>query len=380
MKGSSCRHVGGLRDSCGLRKSPIQHRSTNSTSPVVAILRTMDLALFTAPPMGSRLWNIRTAVTPRLRRSGRYLLRKVTSFGGPEQRYLGHPAVTRSLLAGLDELGVEYSYNRNAPESSRWGILSDTSTLRWAEAEIDRRFSQSRSPVIVAGPTLTDDFVSIRSELMQDHVRYLVVPCEWKARVVGQAIPQIAGKVRIWIAGVDQYYWIPAGPHSPRNRFLIYVKDPLRSQSELSLVHSMLKRRGLGVCVLRYGSYTREQYRTHLALSSGVIWLGGKETQCLAQFEAWSMNKPTFVRAVSESESGSSPLSELEGNTHMAIHSDLAYESPHLSEMTGARWESLEELSDLIADFRDTRFAPRDWILANATDEIAARAYLDLHE
>ena len=53
---------------------------------------------------------------------------------------------------------------------------------------------------------------------------------------------------------------------------------------------------------------------------------------------------------------------------------------PYLSEATGLRFSNFEELSHILGMLSagEAQFSPRNWVLANMSDEVCARKFLEL--
>jgi hypothetical protein len=64
----------------------------------------------------------------RIKKIGKKIL------GKPEVKYSGHYAVTRSLIAGLNKLGVAYQYNPTSDKKihGHVHVLAGVDTLRYA--------------------------------------------------------------------------------------------------------------------------------------------------------------------------------------------------------------------------------------------------------
>ena len=343
---------------------------------MTANLGRVNLALFTAPPFLDNRGLVPSAVVPRARRSSRYLLRKLVSFGGDEQRLLGHPSVTRSLLRGLSQLGVTFSYNQFNSGTTNWGILAGASSLKWAMGERFVQAGTSHRLRIVAGPTLLDDLLPIERELLDSRVKWLVLPSEWKAEEAEKSIPQLRDRIAVWTAGVNESYWRPTKEADSSKRVLVYLKGKRGAEYDVSALMKTLRSFNFCVGILRYGTYTSLKYREILETVSAVIWIGEDESQCLAQHEAWAMNIPTFVRLPGEYDGGS-----LRGHRNSPEASNKDYlesrrESPYLTSKTGAFWHSSDELLELLDGLSTSRYSPRDWILAHATDALSAASYL----
>ena len=280
----------------------------------------------------------------------------------------GHTAVTHSLVRGLRDSNIWIPTNPSTLKGCRLsqiGVLSGRITLAWANA-----YASSHPGVeLVVGPNV---FVTPRSQLedlLAPTVKRIIVPSHWVKEFYAAEEPHIRDLVHIWYAGVDTEFWAPnSGDQSTRQSCLIYVKNT--DESVVVPVSRYLESHGFGTKILHYGRYSPHQYRRVLADVSAVVVLGGYESQGIAMFEAWSMDKPTFVRVDESRRPKIVPKLE---------HLDPEqFFCPYLSESTGAFWRNLDELMHLMFTTRMHIRDPRGWVLENARQGQTAIRYVDL--
>jgi glycosyltransferase involved in cell wall biosynthesis len=82
-------------------------------------------------------------------------------------------------------------------------------------------------------------------------------------------------------------------PSQPRYDCFVYFKG--RKQELLEFAEATLKSLGLRYTILRYGSYTEEEYLDVLRSSKVGLWIGSHESQGFALQEALSANVPLLV-------------------------------------------------------------------------------------
>jgi hypothetical protein len=204
----------------------------------------------------------------------------------------------------------------------------------------------------------------------------VVVPSEWVGRLYQSELPEISEKIRVWPAGIDTDLWRKTQYTTTENKAIIYVKrqDP----EEVTKTVDILGSAGFECEVMVYGSYTLTNYRQSLENASFVVWLGSSESQGLAQFEAWSMGVPTFVRL------SDSPLTIFLGRDlgQVVLSPGQWSPSPYLSDLTGMLWESWEQLLDICNSYAEGRlvFNPRQFVLENYSVRTAASNYLSMFQ
>ena len=269
----------------------------------------------------------------------------------------GHYGVTRSLVAGLRQLGAQFAYAPPLHKTTAHtaivlaGIADLKSAIAW------RR--RGGCGLLLAGPNVVELPHHHDGILLSPEIDGIIVASDKVRRQYQGIAPQLAGRIHVWPAGVDENYWQTSGTRV-RDTVLIYNK---RMPELAPRLEAMLRERGYRCETINYGDHRRDKYRPYefrAALDRALlcIFLSLDEPQGLAAAEAWSMDVPTF--------SFRSP----------------GYENvdtiPYLSAATGRYWVSIDELLGLVADFSATRFKPRNWVLENMTDRVCAQKFLQL--
>lgn len=191
---------------------------------------------------------------------------------------------------------------------------------------------------------------------------------EWVKKVFEEKLARDGLEVNahVWAAGVDENLWSPRRlPGRSFDKVLVYVK---RSGAELlPYVKSVLEKKNKEYQTIVYGGYLPGDYKTLLEQSDFVIVLGESETQGMAIFQAWSMDRQTLVY-----DSSAVWASHL----RTASAAGCASSAPYLTPQNGAFWKDIDELEYLL-DNMNPRSA-REWILTNYTNKHAFANLLDV--
>jgi hypothetical protein len=279
----------------------------------------------------------------------------------------GHEAVRANLFNGLDQIGQEYSINGKfpLPPGQTVGVLAG---LRIAADLVKLKARIRLGPNYCVSPR-QDPGIFLARE-----VEAVLVPSRWVADFYSSELPEISEKVWVWPSGVDCDYWRPLKSDAGSRYVILYVKN-----TEGALVArtiQLLESLGLDYRVVEYGRYLSGAYLDLLQRSLAVIWLGKSESQGIAQFEAWSVDVPTFVHY--------DPKDLVVGLgknlTPARISSAEWSPSPYLSSENGSFWSSFEELRALCEEITSgvVRYAPRKFVLNGYNLASAARAYCRL--
>ena len=279
----------------------------------------------------------------------------------------GHAAVRANLFRGLEQIAQEYSINTTfpLPPGQTVGVLAG---LRIAADLIKLKARIRLGPNYCVSPR-QDPRIFLARE-----VEAVLVPSRWVADFYSTELPEISEKVRVWASGVDCDYWRPQKSVTASRYLVLYVKN-----SEGALVArtiQFLESLGLAYRIVEYGKYRSNAYLGVLQRSLAVIWLGKSESQGIAQFEAWSVDVPTFVHY--------DPTDlEVRLGTNLTparISASAWSPSPYLSSQNGSFWDSFEELRALCADIFSgvIRYAPRSFVLNGYNLASAAKAYRSL--
>ncbi|MBA8905497.1 hypothetical protein N7E70_021070 [Aminobacter sp. NyZ550] len=270
---------------------------------------------------------------------------------GQGRQYGGHPAVTRSLVEGLQQLpGVDWLYAR------RYGSLRAKTVHAVADVRSVRTgIAAKRNGLcdrLIVGPNIVVRAFEDDAVLASPEIDMVLVPSRWVKAAYEADEPRLIGKIAVWPAGVDADEWAPSG--GERRTVLLYEK---RQPEAAANAAEVIRAAGYEPVTIRYGNYQPEEFKRALDEAVACVVVGQSESQGLALAEAWSMDVPTFVRRFDVIPDEGTPCSA----------------APYLTDATGAFWSTSDELRQLLASGMDG-YAPREWVLANNTDRHAAEA------
>ncbi|MBW8869060.1 MAG: hypothetical protein JF610_17310 [Acidobacteria bacterium] len=177
--------------------------------------------------------------------------------------------------------------------------------------------------------------------------------------------PELADKLRVCAFGVDPDDWSPTGTRRS-NTIVLYQKDV--TDDFTAVVEAAIRRTGAAATRVRYGAYTRDDFRAVLDVSRAAVFLSSFETQGLALAEAWAMDVRTLVW---------NPQADTEWRGHRFQAGSSA---PYLTSATGLAWRTEAELDAALrhAASGHPAFTPRAWVLAHMTDAICAHRLYEI--
>jgi hypothetical protein len=284
------------------------------------------------------------------------------------------------LKSGLEKMGIQYEHQPQAgvAEGDDVLVISDHLMLR----ELIELKRGGLNFTLIAGPifeieqthraggeqlmnvggspnpfAIMDRLDSVFSDI---EVNAVLTAGDWAKSAWRFLVPSMGHKIYNWYAGVNTEYW--NGIATPqKKRVLIYAKS---NPSLVKQVEKGLKQLGFDVHVLQYGYYTKDEYRTQLSLCDFSVFISERETQGIALAESWAMDVPTFCWDICSA--------TIAGLVLIPTSS-----CPYLTNQTGARWGSIDDLRKII-DFYDRKyFSPREWVLNNMSDKVSANMLLD---
>lgn len=271
----------------------------------------------------------------------------------------GHYAVTRSILRGLTVNNIDYIYNPNTTISETSLVLSGIDTLEFAIHQKRR----GKIKFLLAGPNISVLPSFDNNILAAKEIDVCLVPSRWVKEAYEKDCPELIGRIKIWAAGIDETYWSPEESHTTRNRALIYLKS---KNAPIEDVKKLLDTMHIPYTILRYGSYTKQQYKEILSLSKFAIFLSKSESQGIALAEAWAMDVPTFS------------WNPGEFIYKMHIFKNVS-SAPYTTSENGTLWKNIDELYSILNLFlKENTYTPRKWVLENMTDYLCSKHFLSL--
>lgn len=203
-------------------------------------------------------------------------------------RPFGSLRITQDLMQALEKENVTLlSKHDRGTTANQAVVFKDVRNLYWAVQEK----KAGRISRLMAGPFVATMPFEYNSILLDPNIDGLIFLSTWHRDLFLKEATSIPKKTYIWYAGVDAKKWMPS-TNAIRNKILIFVKQV--PDENLKFVIRELERRNLDFNLIRYGNYTTAEYYAALDQAYFVIFLHMTETQGLATFEAWSMNRPTL--------------------------------------------------------------------------------------
>ena len=200
----------------------------------------------------------------------------------------GSLRITEGLVDALNGQNVPVQQEKTPFQNYQTAVVfKDVRNLRWAIQEK----KAGRIARLLAGPFIATMPFEYNEILLSPEIDGLIFLSSWHRDLFEKEASKKIRKTFIWPAGVDPEKW-QADAHSSRDRILIFIKQAPRD--EIAQIQAELEKRGLQYETITYGAYTQEQYRKALGKAQFVIFLHQSETQGLATFEAWSMDRPTL--------------------------------------------------------------------------------------
>lgn len=304
-------------------------------------------------------WCLLTEPVPkRWRQQAAWLRRRLRGSGRTKSALGGHPSVTSSLVRGLRRLNQKFCLNPYFIDNVGpvCIVLSSLDALRQA-IELKRR---GVIKFLLAGPNLVVRSNEHERIIASPEVDLCIVPSKWVAQAYEEDAPTLAGRIRVWFAGVDETYWTPTRNVEGRNISLVYWKNAGTALAEH--VETRLSDAGWAVRRVIYGKYRPDEYRAALAESRFAVFLSRSESQGLALAEAWAMDVPTLAWEPKELVIGGRRYSEFSA-------------SPYMNPQVGVRWSCEAEFGELLRSLPGvlSRYSPRRWVQENMTDECSAK-------
>lgn len=292
------------------------------------------------------------------------LLRKTSplkNIGGPY-------SVEQNLVKGLKQIGHPYRLNPHTTHVTPYvGILRSIQALQWA---IEMK-GRGKIRHLATGPTVVSVPVEHNRIIASSLIDLVIVSSNWIKDLFSSVSPSLGPRLRVWVAGVDEGYWKPQTKTSRTTEidFLIYLKTA--PSQILTALLCELDKNHLTYHILKYGNYTKDEYRDLLNKSRYMAYLSEQETQGIALFEAWACGVPTLVW------DRRYWMWKVENRTYEWKGASSA---PHLTDECGLSFKYVQELPDKLTQFLQQceNYTPRKFILDNYTLAHAAKNYIDI--
>jgi glycosyltransferase involved in cell wall biosynthesis len=298
------------------------------------------------------------------RRLIRRIVRGPWQPGGPMRVFL-------NLMAGLDRLGVPYRTN----DYRHMRANRDELACLIGKPHILKRFDPS-TPLLF-GSSIYNHPIDDEHLPSRHNVRQVLVPSAWVQRMFSVMWP---GLVTVWPIGIDVERWRPAPSAKKDIDILVYDKIIRnRAAVENALVQPLLdelRRRGLAVEHLRYGSYLEDEFHVLSRRTRGMIYLSRHETQGIALEQMLAADVPVLVW---------DPGGDWQTLEYLlrGVRFGPVTSVPYWDDRCGVKFTSTKDLAAALDTFWTAvnagRFSPRQMILDNhLTLEESAGAYVAL--
>jgi len=263
-----------------------------------------------------------------------------------------------SLVRGLRELDMQVAIDKKPAEPIDVAcVLSGTCALQrvieWKRKGLVKK--------IVAGPNIVVFPDDVQDIMRDDAIDVIVVPAQWVKDLWVSLRPELAPRIAVWAAGVQDPGEVPQGA---RSGLLIYKKHAPKYIFDAVVRH--LADTHIPYVVLEYGSFDQRDYFALLETVSGMIYLTESESQGLALAEAWIRGVPTLVWDRGLFTGGGREWSG-------------ASSAPYLVDACGMRFKGAEDLA-VLSDFMASlgSFRTRAYALEHFTDRKSAERYLSI--
>jgi hypothetical protein len=274
-------------------------------------------------------------------------------------QYYGHTAVTRSLVMGLKELGIEFNLNPLFAKHVGETVftLSDVGALKQA---IEWKRS-GKIKHLLGGPNLVEIPARSNDIISDPAIDVILVSSAMSVQIYETINPKLKGRVVSWYAGVDTHFWKPKDVEKGKD-VLVYWKNAPKAFSIET--ENILKNNDYNIHRVVYGNYSRRMFKKLLNRCQFAVFLSITETQGIALAESWSMNVPTIVW---------DPQIE-----HYYLRNVPTTASPYLTTETGVRWKEFGDLEALLKTIDLSTFSPRQWTCTNMSDKTSAELFIKI--
>lgn len=293
------------------------------------------------------------------------------------QMLLGKPQVSGqmrvflNLCAGLDRLGIRYRVNdyrhiqKNPDElACILGRPFVLKRIKW------------QNPILF-GPACYDHPIDQPNLMKLFDIKQVLVPGAW---YVDMCRPYW-NNVKAWPVGIDTDVWKPSPDRSKSFDVLLYDKvrwEHDRFDADLiEPIRSHLRKNGLSVLEMRYGSYKEAEFLDALSRCRTMIFLCEHESQGIAYQQALSSGVPIMAwdRGGTWQDPKYYPDKVVCGSVTSV---------PYWDSRCGMKFRDAEQFRDQWSTFwrasQSGRFDPRAFILDTMTLEKRSSEYLGIAE
>lgn len=274
-------------------------------------------------------------------------------YNGPVR---GPYKVISNLIESLEYVNIPYSVNEDK--------YSYNYLIHYGKEGYEKHEKLEHNSCIIGPQLWPFDFYGEFLKNNPQYYRKIIVPCiSTKISFIDQGF--VAEKISIWPVGIKDINVNRTG-----DKFLVYVKE--RSEQDLNFVLQFLEKRKLEYEILRYGSYSQEQFYNCLESCSRAIIVGRPETQGIAYQEMMSSNIPLLLWDVKEWYDPGTPEPYANYPKPTLAH--------YFSDECGLKFYLKEEFEDSFNKFLNTTYSPKSYVTRELSYEVSVKRLLSLFE
>lgn len=287
---------------------------------------------------------------------------------GRHRQYGGHGTVTRGLIEGLDKIGYT-QYNYRPKEKDIYETVHVLGGVKALQYAIKLK-KEGRIKNLSAGPNIVVFSTDYDGLIAKEEIDLCVTPSLWISHDYVRREPSLRDRITEWPVGVDMDKFSPTTPFEKRQskQVLIYHKD--ESDQMCWHIEYILKEHGYNPVILKYGSYTLDEYKRLLSESEFMVAISRQEAQGIFMPEAWSMDVPTicFDRRFYRWP-----------GTDIAVTDDIST-CPYIEKENGIRFMEIQEFSEILDNWTDLTkdMHPREWCRNNMSDVVCAKRFVEM--
>lgn len=268
----------------------------------------------------------------------------------------GPQKVLTGLIEALEECEVPYAENEDRYE---YNYL-----VQYGREGYEKHEKLEHSSCVI-GPQIWP--FDAYGQFLKDNPQY------YKTLSVPSVSPKISfvhqgfleEKISIWPVGVKDINVNRTG-----NKFLVYLKE--RSEEDLNFIIEFLNNHKFEYEILRYGSYSQEQFYNCLESCSRAIIVGRPETQGIAYQEMMSSDMPLLLWDVKEWYDYGVPEPYQKYPEPTLAH--------YFSDECGLKFYSREEFEEAFDTFVNTTYTPKDYVIRELSYSVSVKRLLSLFE
>ena len=292
---------------------------------------------------------------------------------GKPKRRSGMQKVVDNFIRGLNQLGIEYTFNRSL-------LLTQLSekTISFGLGMLGLEGVKPDTPVIAA---IGFPYPLELPELCERYnIRKFLQHSEWVLDLAKSAKVYDDAIFDLWAAGIDTEEWQPRSNLAAKEiDVLIYNKiywDKEKLDIQLAQpIREFLISHDYSFAEITYGSYFNEEYKDRLTRAKVMIFLSAHESQGIAYQECLSCNVPIIAW---DQGLWQDPVRFKYDRPVVPATS-----VPFFDERCGVKFRNIGQFHARFEQFFDeamsNRFSPREFILDNLTIPKSTKRLLDIY-